>query len=269
MKPRTGALPGCSLGWALGLVQSVVLSLALSGLSAVQAQDTRRSGYAVMSPQLQAMQNDEALNPGMLWVRQGLTLWNNTQGVQASCASCHGEPSAMRGVATRYPAYSSQAQRPINLAQRINQCREQNQKAVPYKYESQELLSLEALVAHSSRGLPMSPPQDPRLLSFLEQGRQRYQARMGQLNLSCAQCHDQRAGLRLGGTVIPSSHPTGYPIYRLEWNGLGSLQRRLRNCMNGVRAQPFAPGSVELVELELYLAGQAQGMALETPGVRP
>ena len=74
---------------------------------------------------------------------------------------------------------------------------------------------------------------------------------------------------RLGGSPIPQAHPTGYPIYRLEWQGLGSLQRRLRACMSGVRAEPFAWGAPELVELELYLARRARGMPLETPGVRP
>lgn len=73
----------------------------------------------------------------------------------------------------------------------------------------------------------------------------------------------------LGGTVIPQAHPTGYPLYRLEWQGLGSLQRRLRNCLSGIRAQPWPYGAQELVELELYLAAQASGMVLESPAVRP
>lgn len=253
--------PQVNLAWAC------VFLCSLMGLGAL-AQAPKKSGYDFMSPQLQAMQNDEANNPGMLWVRQGQSLWHNTTGVSQSCASCHGEPASLRGVATRYPAFSERVQKPINLAQRINQCRER-QGAPAFKYESQELLSLETLVAFQSRGMPVASPADARLLSFVEQGRQRYEQRMGQLNLSCAQCHDQRAGLRLGGNTIPTAHPTGYPIYRLEWNGVGSLQRRLRNCMNGVRAQPYALGAVELVELELYLAKQAQGMALETPGVRP
>jgi sulfur-oxidizing protein SoxA len=47
------------------------------------------------------------------------------------------------------------------------------------------------------------------------------------------------------------------------------LQRRLRNCMTGVRAEPHAFGSLEHVELELYLQSRAAGMALETPAVRP
>ncbi len=92
---------------------------------------------------------------------------------------------------------------------------------------------------------------------------------MGQLDLACAQCHDDHAGQRLGSSVIPQGHPTGYPIYRLEWQGAGSLQRRLRGCLTGVRAEAFAFGAPELVELELYLAVRAAGLPVETPAVRP
>jgi sulfur-oxidizing protein SoxA len=73
----------------------------------------------------------------------------------------------------------------------------------------------------------------------------------------------------LAGSTIPQGHPTGYPLYRLEWQGMGSLQRRLRNCMTGVRAEPFAPGADEFTALELYLMQRAAGMPLETPAVRP
>jgi len=69
--------------------------------------------------------------------------------------------------------------------------------------------------------------------------------------------------------VIPQGHATGYPLYRLEWQGLGSLQRRLRGCMTGVRAEPFAANGVEMAELELHLAARAMGLPLETPAVRP
>ncbi|WP_460427902.1 FAD-dependent oxidoreductase [Azotobacter armeniacus] len=75
----------------------------------------------------------------------------------------------------------------------------------------------------------------------------------GQLDLSCAACHDDNWGKRLGGSLIPQAHPTAYPLYRLEWQSLGSLQRRMRNCMIGVRAEPFDFGAPELVDLELYL----------------
>ena len=69
--------------------------------------------------------------------------------------------------------------------------------------------------------------------------------------------------------MIPQGHPTGYPVYRLEWQSLGSLQRRLRGCMTGVRAEPFAYGADELVALELFLMERAAGMTVETPAVPP
>jgi L-cysteine S-thiosulfotransferase len=224
-----------------------------------------------MGPSTQAMQKDDSLNPGMLWVKDGEALWQRPAGQSGkACVACHASAaSSMRGVSARYPAFDELLKRPIALSQRINQCRQKYQLAEPLRAESQELLSLESYVAHQSRGLPLSPPDDARLEPFRQQGQLRFLQRMGQLNLSCAQCHDDNAGGRLGSSLIPQAHHNGYPVYRLEWQSMGSLQRRLRNCMNGVRAEPFAYGAQELVELELYMAARAKGMLVETPGVRP
>lgn len=60
-----------------------------------------------------------------------------------------------------------------------------------------------------------------------------------------------------------------YPIYRLEWQGLGSQQRRMWACMTGVGAEPFDFGSGEFVALEAYLAARGAGLPRETPGVLP
>ncbi|HWS11378.1 MAG TPA: sulfur oxidation c-type cytochrome SoxA, partial [Rhodocyclaceae bacterium] len=104
---------------------------------------------------------------------------------------------------------------------------------------------------------------------FIEAGREIFELRLGQVDIACAQCHDDNWGRRLAGSVIPQGHPTGYPLYRLEWQGVGSLQRRLRGCMAGVRAQPFDHGSPELVNLELFLMWRARAMEMEAPAVRP
>jgi sulfur-oxidizing protein SoxA len=264
---------------ALGFVFTCLSRMALAvvflgpGLTIAQtpAGEPRRSGFEFMAPSTQAMQKDENLNPGMLWVKEGEALWLRPEGQSGkACVACHAAAaSSMSGVAARYPAFDTRLQRPLNLGQRINQCRQQHQQAAPLRAENPELLALETYVAWQSRGMPLSPPDDTRLTPFRELGQQRFVQRLGQLQLSCAQCHDNNAGGRLGGSVIPQAHPVGYPVYRLEWQALGSLQRRLRNCMSGVRAEPFAYGAQELVELELYLAARAKGMSLETPGVRP
>jgi sulfur-oxidizing protein SoxA len=110
---------------------------------------------------------------------------------------------------------------------------------------------------------------DARLAPFLESGRRRFQSRQGQIDLSCAQCHDDNWGKSLAGNAIPQAHPTGYPIYRLEWQSVGSLQRRLRNCLIGMRAELYAYGAPEYLELALYLMWRARGMKMEAPAVRP
>jgi len=241
----------------------------------VAAADTpemdRQSGYDLMSAELRAMQDDDLSNPGMFAVLDGERLWQEPAGAAGiACAGCHGAAEeSMRGVAARYPAFDAALDRPIDLAGRINRCRAEQQEAEPLARESNALLALSAFVAHQSRGLPVDPPDDPRLESFRAKGAAIYQTPIGQLDLACASCHDRNWGRRLGGSTIPQAHPTGYPLYRLEWQALGSLQRRLRNCMIGVRATPFEFGAPELVELELYLMSRAAGMAMETPAIRP
>jgi L-cysteine S-thiosulfotransferase len=233
--------------------------------------DQRRSGFDFMGESTQAMQKDDSLNPGMLWVSDGEALWKRPAGQSGkACITCHAAAaSSMRGVAARYPSFDDVLKQPVTLGQRINQCRQKHQQAEPLRFESAELLNLETYVAHQSRSMPVAPPEDARLAPYRQRGEQRFMQQMGQLGLSCAQCHNDNAGKRLGSSLIPQGHANAYPIYRLEWQTAGSLQRRLRNCMNGVRAEPFAYGSQELVELELYLAQRAKGMAIETPGVRP
>jgi sulfur-oxidizing protein SoxA len=233
--------------------------------------DQRRSAYDDMSRDNRAMQDDDTANPAMLTVLDGEALWNAKAGASGkSCADCHGDAAAsMKGVAARYPAYNGGAGRAVNLEQRINLSRQQDQEAPPFAYESKELLALSAYVALQSRGEAIAGYSDPRLEPFIARGRALFNQRIGQLNLSCAQCHDDNWGKSLAGNNIPQAHPTGYPIYRLEWQSIGSLQRRLRNCMIGMRAEPYAYGAPEHVDMEIFLMWRARGMKMETPGVRP
>jgi len=231
----------------------------------------RRSGYEQMGRETRAMQDDDAANPATLWVLDGEAAWKRKAGAaERACADCHGDATAsMKGVAARHPAPDAKTGRPVNLEQRINACRVERQQAKPLAYESRELLELTAYVARQSRGMPIEISVTPATQPALDAGRALYNRKIGQIDLSCAQCHDQNWGRHLAGNVIPQAHPTGYPIYRLEWQGLGSLHRRLRNCMSGMRAEAYAYGSAEFVELEYYLMWRARGMKVETPAVRP
>jgi len=231
----------------------------------------RRSGSEFMGRELRPMQDDDAANPGMLAVLDGEALWNRGEGAAGkSCASCHGDARrSMSGVAARYPAVDAGFGRPVDLEERINLCRTQHQQTIALPFESKDLLALAAFVAHHSKGRAIAIPDDPQTRRFVDAGRAIFERRQGQLNLSCAQCHNDNWGQKLAGATIPQAHPTGYPLYRLEWQSIGSLRRRLRNCFVGMRAEPYPDDAAELVDLELYLAWRARGLAVDAPAVRP
>jgi L-cysteine S-thiosulfotransferase len=248
-------------------IRSLVLLIGVFSSSAIA--DSRQSAYELLSPANQAMQNDMSLNPALFAVLDGEVLWNEKSSVNGkSCSSCHGDvKKSMRGVSAQYPkVFKKQL---INLEARINICRTTRQGLSSFNYESKPLLDLSTLIAFQSRGLPIQASVNRDTENDLREGKQLYFQRIGQLNLSCAQCHDERAGLKLAGSTIPQGHPTAYPIYRLEWQGMGSLQRRLRNCMSGVRAEQYPYGSKELTQIELFLMQRASGMTIESPGIRP
>jgi L-cysteine S-thiosulfotransferase len=231
----------------------------------------RRSGYDFLSRETRAMQDDDTANPGMLWVLDGEALWRAKAGTAGKvCADCHGEArESMKGVAARYPAFDPARGRPVNLEQRINICRSEQQQAPPFPYESRDLLALTAYIARQSRGMPIEGTADERLKPSVDAGRALFTGRQGQLNLTCAQCHDDNWSQRLAGNLLTQAHPTGYPLYRLEWQTVGSLQRRLRNCLIGMRVEPYAYGAPEYVALETYMMWRARGLPIETPAVRP
>lgn len=239
------------------------------GLALPALADERRSSFEEMSSDIQAMQQDDFLNPGMLWVTEGEKLWAEAPKAAPSCKECHGPPETMAGVAARHPSWDEEAGQAIDLEGRVNLCRTRHQSAEPLERESRPLLALTALVGHQSRGMPITPPNDPRLDPIRDRGQSLWTTQMGQLNLSCAECHDDHAGNHLVAAVIPQGHATGYPLYRLEWETLGSLDRRFQNCLRGIRAEPFAAGSPEHIALRSYLAVRAKGMSIETPAVRP
>ncbi len=252
----------------IGLVVLALLGACTAPAPAAPAaQQTRRSGFDDMSAALQALQRDDTRNPGMLWVLEGQALWSQRAANGRSCAGCHAD--GLAGVAARYPAFDVAQNKPRTLASRIDQCRVQHLGQSAQAAAGDQVLALSARLAHQSRGERIAPPRDARMTPWAERGALLWQQRLGQLNLSCAQCHDQRAGARLGGAPIPQGHATGYPTYRLEWQALGPLERRLRSCVVGVRAEPFTPGADEWLALEVHLMQRAAGMAHEGVAVRP
>lgn len=252
----------------------VVLSGLAGAAQAVAADAIRpqppKSGSEFANAEIRALQKDDFSNPGMLWVTRGEKLWNEPAGGSAkSCAGCHQDASvSMKGVAAHYPQIDAGSARLVNIEGRINLCRTRHQQAAPLAYESEELLALTTYVSHQSRGMPKSVAIDPQNRRHFERGRDFYYTRIGQMNLACTHCHDRNWGGKLLAETVSQGQSSAFPAYRLEWQHVGSLHRRLRACLFGVRAALFPAGSDELLDLELFLAWRGQGLPVETPGVR-
>jgi L-cysteine S-thiosulfotransferase len=228
------------------------------------------SGYYFTPIETRAMQDDDFDNPGFRWVTEGEKLWQATEGAAGkNCGSCHGRNAAqIKAVATAYPKYYEPLKKLINLEQRINICRTQNMKAVPWQFESNELLAMTVYLRRLSRGKPMEASIDGPARLFYEIGKELYTRRAGQLDASCASCHNGSYGKKLRAETLSQGQSNGFPAYRTQWQTVGSLHRRFRDCNALVRAEPYPYGSDEYVAIELYLAWRGKGLPIEAPSVR-
>ena len=254
--------------WLVVLAQACVLVVSAT-CHAESSAPPARSGYEFLSSDTQRLQDDDFANPGMLWVDMGRKLWAQTDvGNDKSCASCHGQAGGMRETAAHYPKYSALAGRIINIEQQINRCRTEHMKAKPWAYESQELLALTSLVAYQGRGTTIDVAVDGKAAESFERGKRFFYQRRGQLNLSCAHCHERNVGRRLHGETISQGQINGFPVYRQLWQTLGSTHRMFAWCNEAVRAEPYPAGSREYIDLELYERWRGRGLKVESPAVR-
>ena len=252
------------------LMQAIMLAGHVSAQAPTRTLSVLKSGLEFQSDEVKKLQADDFANPGALWTARGEALWTTPAGAaQKSCASCHGAAAvSMKGVAARYPAFDQAQSRVLDLEARVNSCRLANQGAAAFAAESDELLGMTAFVAQQSRGMPIAVAIDGDAAPTFAAGRALYYQRIGQLNLACNQCHEQNWDRRLLTQPITQGHGNGYPAYRLDWQKMGSLQRRIRACFYGVRAELPAFGDEEMIALQLFLAWRAQGLVIETPAIR-
>jgi sulfur-oxidizing protein SoxA len=248
---------------------ALVLALSFIATPAIaQRPNPLKSGIEFQSADVQKLQADDFANPGQLWVTRGEAAWKQPRGqANVGCSSCHAEGS-LKGVAARYPRYDETLGKIVNIETRINTCVTSKQRAQTLPWETQDLLALTAYVTKQSRGMPINVSIEGKAESTFKAGESLYKQRIGQLNMACTNCHDNAWGRTLLAEKISQGHPDGWPAYRLEWQSVGSLERRLRACFYGVRAEQPPFGSADLLALELYLAWRAQGLNVSSPGVR-
>jgi sulfur-oxidizing protein SoxA len=187
-----------------------------------------------------------------------------------SYADCF--PNGGVGIRQDYPYFDEKEGKVITLELALNRCREANGEA-PLSYLKDDMASLTAYMAYTSRGKPMNIkiPADPRALEAYQKGKEYFYTRRGQLNFSCASCHVQSPGERIRAEVLAPALGilNAMPIYRSEWNGMGTISRRFTTCNSQIRAVPLEPQSDEYRDLEYYLSYVSNGLPISGPGARP
>ncbi|WP_027237974.1 sulfur oxidation c-type cytochrome SoxA [Leisingera caerulea] len=232
--------------------------------------DEVMSGWHFRSDETQALQMDDFENPAMVFVDQAQEAWDTADGSEGkSCASCHGDvEESMAGVRAVYPKWNQEAGEVRTLNMQINDCRENQMGAEKWKYSGGDMAAMEALISVQSRGMPVNVAIDGPVQSTWEKGKEMYYTRTGQLELSCANCHEDNYGNMIRADHLSQGQINGFPVYRLKNTKLNTAHARFKGCVRDTRAETYKPGSAEFVALELYVASRGNGLSVEAPSVR-
>lgn len=227
------------------------------------------SGWVYRSRETQELQADDFDNPGMIFVDDARAAWATAEGAaEQSCQSCHGDPEEMAGVRPVYPKWNEDAGEVRTLAMQVNDCRETRMEAEPWGYTSGDMVNMEALMASVSRGMPINVAIDGPVAETLAKGEELYYTRFGQLELSCANCHEDNYDNNIRSDHLSQGQINGFPVYRLKNARLNATHSRFKGCVRDTRAETFSAGSPEFVALELYVASRGNGLSVEGPSVR-
>ncbi|MEO0766987.1 MAG: sulfur oxidation c-type cytochrome SoxA [Pseudomonadota bacterium] len=229
--------------------------------------DTIYSGWRFRSNETQALETDDFDNPAFVFVDQGIDLFDKVDGTEGkACSSCHENVEDFAGLRTQLPRVQDGDL--VAMEDLVNDCRTERMGAEPWKWSGGQMTAVTALIGLQSRGMPMDVAIDGDAAPFWEVGKELYYTRVGQLDMSCSNCHEDNYGVMIRADHLSQGQINGFPTYRLKNAKLNSIHGRFKGCMKNIRATPFAEGGGEFKALELYLASRGQGLSVETPSVR-
>lgn len=227
------------------------------------------SGWIFRKDETQATQADDFDNPGMIFVDLAQDAWDTVEGSEGkSCASCHNDVDSMAGVKAVYPKWNEAAGELRSIDMQINDCRTNRMGAKPYKLTGGKMTAMNALLTVQSRGMPVNVAIDGPVADIWAQGKEMYYTRTGQLEMSCANCHEDNYDNKIRADHLSQGQINGFPVYRLKNAKLNSVHARFKGCVRDTRAETYKPGSADFLALELYVTSRGNGLSVEGPSVR-
>ena len=229
-------------------------------------------GEEFLPPAMRAQQADDFDNPAYPFVEAGEISWSRQEGTAGkSCQDCHGAgpKNSVKHAAASYPKYSPDAKEVITLGTRINLCRKNALHAPALPDGSDQMIATTAYLRWLSRGVTSTVDVSGPAAAVFERGRELFFTKIGLLQLSCSQCHNQKFGQKYGAETLSQGHPLSYPVFSVSEKRMISLHERIRMCNQLVRAPSQPVNAPDYVALELYLAWRSKDLPMTAPGVRP
>lgn len=173
-------------------------------------------------------------------------------------------------VKNKYPYFDTNRDEVITLEQTINECRKKNGEK-PLKTGKGPLAHISAYIALKSRGqkINVKIPSKEAQRAY-DRGKEMFYSKSGYLFNSCATCHVQGAGQRVRVEFLSPllGNITNFPTYRIKWQGVGTLHRRLQGCHRDQGNVKLKRQSKRLKELEYFLTYMSNGMKYYGPDIR-
>ena len=185
-----------------------------------------------------------------------------------SLKACFPKPD----VAGEYPVFDEKKGAVVTLTLAVNNCLKANGEK-PWKLKKGKMAELEAYFAAASTesGKKVHITIDSQAAAdAYERGKKAYYSQRGYLKLSCATCHVQGTGKRVRNEYMSPllGHTTHFPVYRLKWQGLGTLERRIEGCNKDEGENPHKVGSAWMSEVLYFMAYMSNEMPIDGPAIR-
>ncbi len=231
--------------------------------------DTVYSGWHYREDETRDLQRDDFDNPGMVFVDRGIDSWNAAQGAKGeSCAGCHEGPESMKGLRAVTPRVDAETGKLMTVENYVNECVTERMGMEAWGMTGDKMKDMLSLISMQSRGEVVNVAIDGAAAPFWEAGKEIYYTRYGQLEMSCANCHEDNQGLFIRADHLSQGQINGFPVYRLKDAGMLTAQQRFVGCVRDTRAETFKPDSDAFKALELYVASRGNGLSVEGVSVR-
>lgn len=233
------------------------------------AMDTIYSGWHYREGETRALQADDFDNPGMVYVDRAMDAWTEAMGKNGeSCAGCHEGPESLAGLRAVTPRVDEKTGELMTMENYVNACVTGRMGLEAWGMTSSPMKDMLALISMQSRGMTVNVAIDGAAAPHWEKGKEIYYTRFGQLEMSCANCHEDNQGQFIRADHLSQGQINGFPVYRLKDAGILSAQQRFVGCVRDTRAETFKPNSDEFKALELYVASRGNGLMVEGVSVR-